>query len=84
MFWATMFCGIYYIRIVTVYLFSGSLDMLKFLTLFYQIRRQMQIYKKEPAVTEEIFVEEEEEEKEEELPGKGDNISSSNFCVQNK
>ena len=33
----------------------------------------MQIYKKEPAVAEELFVEEEEEEREEELPGKGDN-----------
>ena len=32
----------------------------------------MQIYKREPAVTEELFEEEEEEEKEEELPGKGD------------
>ena len=35
----------------------------------------MHIFKKEPAVTEEIFIEEEEEEeKEETLPGKGDNF----------
>ena len=34
----------------------------------------MHIFKKEPAVAEEIFIEEEdEEEKEETLPGKGDN-----------
>ena len=35
----------------------------------------MHIFKKEPAVAEEIFIEEEEEEeKEETLPGKGDNF----------
>ena len=35
----------------------------------------MHIFKKEPAVAEEIFIEEEEEEeKEETLPGKGDNL----------
>lgn len=33
-----------------------------------RLRQQMQIYKREPAVTEELFDEEEEEEKEEELP----------------
>ena len=33
----------------------------------------MHIYKKEPAITEEIFSSEEEEEEEESLPGKGHN-----------
>ena len=44
----------------------------------------MHIYKREPAVAEEIFVEEEEEEeeKEEELPGKGNNSITADSCIK--